>query len=43
MRQWIFDCNLSSKDVKVLDIENDFWKDMLTAWCEYNYGKKKNG
>ena len=43
MKQWIFDCNLSPKDVKVLNIKNQFWHDMLQAWCTYNFVENKMG
>ena len=31
-------CNLKCEDVnKVISMENPFWVDVLTAWCEYHY------
>ena len=30
-------CTLHPQDVKQLRIGNDFWKDVVTSWCEYNY------
>ena len=37
LKSWIFDCNLDIKDVKDLEIQNSFWRDMLRAWCAYNF------
>ena len=40
LKQWIFDCNLSPKDIGILEIRNTFWKHVLLAWCTYNYNYK---
>ena len=37
LKENIWRCNLSPKDVKYLKIKSEFWKDVLTSWCEYNY------
>ena len=33
----IWRCSLSPSDVKKLKIKNQFWSDVLFAWCEFNY------
>ena len=33
----IWRCNLSPTDAKKLKIRNQFWMDVLTSWCNYNY------
>lgn len=33
----IWQCNLHSKDVLRMNIHNDFWSDVLQAWCMFNY------
>ena len=37
LKTWVFECNLSKKDVKFLNIENTFWRDVMEAWCYYHY------
>ena len=37
LKSWIFDCNLSKRDIEVLNITSPFWKDVMTAWCVFNY------
>ena len=38
MGRYIWCANLSPGDVKkVTDIRNTFWRDVLTAWCEYHF------
>ena len=37
LEQDIWRCNLEPKDVDRLKIGNDFWKDVLKSWAEFNY------
>ena len=37
LKEKIFMCNLHESDVKDLNIKNPFWRDMLKAWCCFNY------
>ena len=37
MREWIFECNLRSSDVKHIEINDPFWRNVLEAWCTYHY------
>ena len=33
----IWRCNLKVDDVAVLKIQEEFWQDVLSSWCEYNF------
>ena len=33
----IWRCTLHPEHIKYIRIENPFWKDVLVAWCSYNY------
>ena len=33
----IWRCSLKKEDVRTLGIQNQFWRDVLESWCEYNY------
>ena len=37
LKEDIWRCSLEPKDIKPMNISNQFWKDVLTAWSEYNY------
>ena len=37
----IWRCNLAPQDARKLKFTNSFWKDVLVAWCEYNYYQEK--
>ena len=37
LKQNIFRCNLHEGDVRDLKISSPFWRDMLIAWCKYNF------
>ena len=37
IKEDIWRCSLSAQDAKKLKIPNQFWEDVLSSWCEYNY------
>ena len=37
----IWRCNLSPEDVQGMKIKSEFWKDVLSSWCEFNYHSPK--
>ena len=39
-KMWL--CNISSADVKSMDIYNKFWKDVWCSWCEYHFDEEIN-
>ena len=40
----IFKCNINEKDIKWIlqETTDPFWRDMITAWCRYNYEENKS-
>ena len=41
LKENIWRCNLNPKDIKLFRIESDFWREVLTNWCQFNYFNKK--
>ena len=37
----IWRCNLNPQDVKSLGLTSEFWEEVLTSWCEFNFFSKK--
>ena len=37
LKELIWECHLSPTDAAAMNINNPFWKDVLLAWCQYNY------
>ena len=37
IKENIWRVNLKPEDVQKIPITSTFWKDVLTAWCEFNY------
>ena len=37
LKENIWRCHLNYEDVHVLKIKNEFWKDVLQCWCQYNF------
>ena len=35
--EFFWECNLNVLDVKRLGCASQFWEDVMTAWCEYNF------
>ena len=44
LKENVWRCNLKKKDVKYLKIRNEFWNDVLEAWCDFNqsYGNRQD-
>ena len=33
----VFKCNIKQEDVSRLKVKSNFWTDVISSWCEYNY------